>query len=229
LGLVTIGRPEEPWAVFAQPELPLPGIEGLDAIQSVELWLARHEGGGDDLSVLTAQLYLADAETRLLRARRWLLVRNIDERCIHSWGVLHHGGPESVWLLDEAARALVGGLWLAALFCSHSVCERHLAGLVGLDDQQQDQSRTLWGLGRLLEEADRRGILPADLREPLNRMNEARKASAHFRPLAYDGSLLRRAMAKDDGHAMESLEELAETDAFEAYETARLLICRVGL
>ena len=39
--------------VFAQPELPLSGIEALNAIESVELWLARNEGSGDDLNVMS--------------------------------------------------------------------------------------------------------------------------------------------------------------------------------
>ena len=228
LDLVTIPGPEEPWVVFAQPELPLSGIEALNAIESVELWLARNEGSGDDLNVMTAQLYLADAETRLSRARRWLLVRDINERCMHSWGVLLHGGTESAWLVDDAAHALVDGLWLASWLCSHSACERHLAGILSLDEQSLNQSWTRWGLGRLVEEAEKRGFLPPDLRERLNVMNEARKASAHFKPALHDGSLMNRVMARDLEPAMESMEELAEAEAFAAYETARSLIHRVG-
>lgn len=226
---MTIRGPEEPWIVLAQPELPLSGVEALSAIQSIELWLARNESSGDDLNVLTAKLYLADAETRLSRARRWLRVRDINERCTHNWGVLIHGGTEAAWLLDEAAHALADGLWLASLLCSHSACERHLAGILSLDEQSLNQSWARWGLGRLLEEAEKRGILPPDLREPLNLMNEARKASAHFKPPVYDGSLMNRAKARDLEPVMESLEELAEADAFAAYETARALIHRVGL
>ena len=71
--------------------------------------------------------------------------------------------------------------------------------------------------------------MPPDLREPLNRRNEARKASAHFKPPLYDGSLIRRAMARDPERVLESAEGLAEADAFAAYETARSLIHRAGL
>lgn len=176
LSLVTIRGPEEPQVVFAQPELPLQGVETLSAIQSVELWLARNGGADDDLNVVTAQLYLSDSESRLARARRWLLVREINERCTHDWGVLVHGGTESVWLLDEAAQALVDGLWLAALLCCHSACERHLAGILSMDE-----------------------------------------GSLH---------LMRRAIAINHEGALESVEALAEADAFAAYETAKSLVHR---
>lgn len=226
LSLVTIRGPEEPQVVFAQPELPLQGVETLSAIQSVELWLARNGGADDDLNVVTAQLYLSDSESRLARARRWLLVREINERCTHDWGVLVHGGTESVWLLDEAAQALVDGLWLAALLCCHSACERHLAGILSMDEGSLHRSWRSWGLGRLLDEAQQRDIVPSDLREPLNQMNEVRKASAHFKPPLYDGSLMRRAIAINHEGALESVEALAEADAFAAYETAKSLVHR---
>lgn len=201
----------------------------MNSIQSIELWLARNQESGDDLNLVTAQLYLADTDTRLLRARRWLLVREINQRCMQEWGVLVHGGTESVWLLDEAAHALVNGLWLASLLCSHSACERHLAGILSLYEESLHPSWTRWGLGRLLEEAETRGIVPSDLREPLNQMNEARKASAHYKPPLYDGSLMRRVMANSVEPVMESLDELAQEDAFAAYRTARSLIHRAGM
>lgn len=226
---MTTRGPEEPQIVFAQPELPLPDIVQLNAIQSVELWLARNDESNDDLHVITAKLYLADSDTRLLRARRWLQVREINERCTHDWGVLVHGGTESVWLLDEAAQALGDGLWLASLLCSHSACERHLAGIFSLDETSLHRSWTRWGLGQLLKEAEKRDIVPLDLLEPLNLMNEARKASAHFKPPTYEGSLMRRAWARDRQHAIETAEELAETDAFAAYQTAKTLIHRSGM
>ena len=215
--------------IFAQPELPLPGVEALSAIQSVELWLARNNESGDDLNLVAAQLYLTDAETRLVRARRWLLVREINERCTHEWGVLLHGGTESVWLLDEAAQAVVDGLWLTSLLSSHSASERHLAGILSLDEESLPRSWTRWGLGRLLEEAEKRGIVPRDLQEPLSAMNEARKASAHFKPPLHNGSLMRRAMSRDRHITVESVEQVAEEDALAAYETARSLVHRVGL
>jgi hypothetical protein len=106
---------------------------------------------------------------------------------------------------------------------------RHLAGILSLDEESLQRGWRSWGLGRLLEEAHQRDIVPSDLREPLNLMNEARKASAHFKPPSYDGSLIRRATARDHQRVMESAEGLAEADAFAAYETARSLIHRTGL
>lgn len=88
--------PEEPQIVLAQPELTLPGIAELNAVQSVELWLARNDESDEDLNSITAKFYLADSDTRLSRARRSLHVREIDERCMHNWGALVHGGSESV-------------------------------------------------------------------------------------------------------------------------------------
>ena len=132
---MTTGRVEEPHAVFAQPELPLPGLAELDSIGRVELWLASQENGYDDPDVVSARLYLRDNDTRVERAKRWIRVRGIQERCTHEWGDLVHGGPETVWLLDEAAHALAEGLWLASLLCSHSACERHLAGILAFDEE----------------------------------------------------------------------------------------------
>jgi len=148
---VTKGRFDEPQAVFAQPELPLRGIEALDAIRKVELWLSSQENGAHDLDVVSAHLYLSDNDTRVERAQRWIRVLEIDERCTHDWGVLVHGGAETMWLVNEAARSLVDGLWLASLLCTHSACERHLAGILSLDEDSLPRSWRSWGLGRMLE------------------------------------------------------------------------------
>ena len=225
-GYVTKGRFDEPQAVFAQPELPLRGIEALDAIRKVELWLSSQENGAHDLDVVSAHLYLSDNDTRVERAQRWIRVLEIDERCTHDWGVLVHGGAETMWLVNEAARSLVDGLWLASLLCTHSACERHLAGILSLDEDSLPRSWRSWGLGRMLETTRHREIVPPDLAEPLGRLNEARKVSAHFKPPLHDGSLMRRALAMEDPDILRSAEELAEADAFAAYETCRSLVHR---
>ena len=82
LDLVTIRGPEEPQIVFAQPELPLPEVEALNAIQSVELWLARNQESGDDLNLVTAQLHLVDTNTRL--SREALAASARDQRAVHA-------------------------------------------------------------------------------------------------------------------------------------------------
>jgi hypothetical protein len=179
-----------------------------------------------DLDVVSAQLYLRDGDTRLKRAKRWIRVLEIQERCTHDWGVLIHGGGETQWMLDEAAEALVGGLWLASLLCSHAACERHLAGILTFDEDSLPSSWRSWGLGRLLEAARGRDIVPADLWEPLETLNEVRKVSAHFKPPLHDGSLMRRALAREDRDLPGTAGDLAETDAFAAYETARSLVHR---
>ncbi|MGC4111770.1 MAG: hypothetical protein QM747_15400 [Nocardioides sp.] len=217
---------EEPHAIFGQPELPLADVDVLDAIQRVQLWLATHPDAVQDLDGLSARLYLKDNDTRVRRARRWLEIVEIDQRCSNQWGVLLHGGTETLWLLGEAAHGLVEGLWLASLLCSHAACERHLAGILEFSEDSLPESWRSWGLGRLLEEAQKREIVPSDLWEPLRALNETRKVSAHFKPPLHDGSLMRRAQAIERPDILQSAHELAEADAFSAYETARSLVHR---
>ena len=50
--------------------------------------------------------------------------------------------------------------------------------------------------------------------------------SAHFKPPLHDGSLMRRAYGMEHPDIARTTEELAEADAFAAYETARSLVHR---
>jgi hypothetical protein len=213
-------------AVFGQLELPFQDLEPLDAMRRVELWLASQpQGHSDDADVIAARLYLADGASRAQRARRWQRIREVHERATYEdGGVGVHGGPETVFLLDEAASALVEGLWLASLLCSHAACERHLAGLLSLDESALPRSWRAWGLGRLLVEARERDVLPAELVEPLEALNEVRKVSAHFKPPLHEGSLLRRAEDVKSDDFLQAASELSRADAFAAYETARSLM-----
>jgi hypothetical protein len=83
----------------------------------VELWLASQpQGLSDDTDVIAARLYLADGATRAQRAQRWQRILELHEGSTYEdGGVGVRGGPETVFLLDEAASALVEGLWLASL------------------------------------------------------------------------------------------------------------------
>ena len=54
---VTKGRIDEPKTVFAQPEPPLRGIEALDRIRKVELWLSSQENSAHDLDGVSAHLF----------------------------------------------------------------------------------------------------------------------------------------------------------------------------
>jgi len=210
--------------VFAQPELPLVGVDALSAKERVELWLSTGQKDDRDPEVVTARLYLHDADTRAQRARRWVRVREIYERNTNDWGVLAHGGPETVWLLEEAARALIEGVWLASLLCSHAACERHLAGMLAMVEDALPAGWRFWGLGRLLEAAQQRDMLPAHLVEPLGTLNAVRKSSAHFKPPLHEGALLNRAHNSGQPDLLQSALALAEEDAFSAYETARGLV-----
>lgn len=140
-----------------------------------------------------------------------------------------HGGPETAFLLDEAANALVEGLWLASLLCSHAACERHLAGLLSMIEDSLPSDWRRWGLGRLLVEAKQRAAVPHDLVDALDILNEVRKVSAHFKPPLHEGSLLNRAHAMGTGDWLQAAEDISKTDAFTAYETARSLIHRTTL
>jgi hypothetical protein len=62
--------------------------------------------------------------------------------------------------------------------------------------------------------------------EPLETLNEVRKVSAHFKPPLHEGSLMRRAHAYGHSDLLRAAEDLAEADAFAAYETARSLVHR---
>jgi hypothetical protein len=225
---VTTERFLEPRAIFDQPEFPLPGVEPLSPIERVELWLSSRDSSDIGVDCLGGQLFLSDNDTRGERAQRWARVREVDQRCMHSWGLLLNGGPETSWLLDEASHALVHGLWLASLLCCHAACERHLAGILSVDEESMPASWRRWGLGALLKEAHERGLVPEDLLESLDSLNETRKASAHFKPPMDDASLMMRASVLGLDGLIESVEWLAERDAFEAYETARSFVYRVS-
>lgn len=225
---VTTGRFLEPRAIFEQPEFPLPGVEPLGPIERVELWLSSRDPSDGDPDRFAGQLFLRDNDTRAERAQRWARVREVDQRCVHSWGLLLNGGPETSWLLAEASHALVHGLWLASLLCSHAACERHLAGILSVDEESLPPSWRRWGLGALLKEARERDLVPGDLLKPLDSLNETRKASAHFKPPMDDASLMMRASVLGLDGLIESVERLAERDAFEAYETARSFVYRVS-
>lgn len=224
---VSDNGPEEPRAVFAQPELPFEDLEALDAVRRIEQWLASQPVEAEnEVPVIAARLFLVDNASRMQRADRWREVSEINARCSHDWGVLMHGGPETVFLLDEAANALIEGLWLASLLCSHAACERHLAGLLSMDEDSLPPDWRRWGLGRLLVEATDRDALPSQLVSPLETLNEVRKVSAHFKPPLHEGSLLNRAHAVGTGDWLRTAEEISKSDAFSAYETARSLVHR---
>lgn len=213
--------------MFAQTELPFVDLEPLSAIQRVELWLAsRPAEVEDDVDVFAAQLYLLDSASRGPRAERWQQVTEIDARCSHNWGVMMHGGPETAFLLDEAASALIEELWLASLLCSHAACERHLAGLISMDEDSLPSDWRRWGLGRLLTEVKQRGLVPTDLVASLETLNDVRKVSAHFKPPTHEGSLLSRAHAMGTSSWIQAAEEISKADAFAAYEAARSLALR---
>ncbi len=181
-----------------------------------------------------------DLDVRTLAPEERLDFINAEiERALNgkSWAALS-AGEEGQLAWDAAVRTFVDGVWVAAIFCCHVVCEREVAGVISVSSVRlDDQLPTNWesfGLGRLLNEARRFDLLPPPLVDALHDLANARKPYGHWRPLTDDESLFRRAQAEHNvtGHPdRENLvERLVVRDATNAMRTTiRLYFGSYGL
>lgn len=146
------------------------------------------------------------------------------------WSV-RGGGEEAELVWRDALRSFVDGLWVACILCCHAVCEREVAGIIAISLANiNDQLGTRWesfGLGRLLAEAERQGLLPSQTIEDLRALTEARKPYGHWRSFTHDESLNSRIRRESEatGHPdyLNLMERLVVRDATKAIVTTTRL------
>jgi hypothetical protein len=175
-------RERRPGYTFAidQLQLDFSGIQPLSEQQQISAWL--QEVGSEDPRGLEALLVLRDHVDRDGRTKRWMEIQKIQSQYHSDWGWLIPGGEEAIWLYDESQRAYVCGLYLAALLCSHAACERVLSGCLLHYEDKLKKGWRFWGLGPLASHALQFGLIDIELKNKLDRLNEIRKVSAHYKP-----------------------------------------------
>lgn len=195
--------------VLNQLELPFDGLPSSTCSQRVSAWLEDQNEETED--VVCGHLFLVDAESRRRRAARWMDVRAIQARFHSDSGWLIPGGVEAVWLYEEACRSYMNGMYMAALLCSHSSCERVLAASLDSHERPLSKGWAMWGLGRLVPAAFELGLIDEGLKDRLLQLSELRKVSAHFKPPLSPNSITRRAIELFDLRP-----ELETEDGFDA-------------
>jgi hypothetical protein len=133
-------------------------------------------------------------------------------------------------LYHEAKLAYVQGVPFAALLCAHAACERALAGCMTPYESELPASWQRWGLGPLIAEAFKRGLIDQPLRDDLTSMNDVRRVTAHYKPPLEPKSIFARTIAdsaadiQNDEELEEALESVAYADAFAAIKAAVSLL-----
>ena len=103
----------------------------------------------------------------------------------------------SLTFLHEAAECYRQGLFAAALSCAHATCEQELAGRVAHRPQSAPAGWQRWGLGKLIEHAEREGWHTPDVIALLKATNENRRSVYHLRDLSAPDSLFHRAYERE--------------------------------
>lgn len=221
---VDVATSRGPIIALNQLELEFEGVTPLSAEERVARWLAEQEDESEE--VITAALFLEDGSSRADRAERWAEIRAIQAPYDRAHGWLVPGGSEAVWLYEESVRAYVHGLFLAALLCAHSACERVIAGCLLGYEEKLDKRWRRWGLGPLAAKALEFGLIDDDLRRGLDEVTELRKVSAHFKPpLEPNSVLVRTCRALAAGSELEdALESTLRSDAKTAIEITTWLL-----
>jgi hypothetical protein len=109
---------------------------------------------------------------------------------------LSGAGEEAMWTWSAAGTAFVQGNWIATVLCCHAVCERVLAGRfkpLWMDEALAPSRWQNMGLGRLLDELEKRDGIDSDVAARLRRMSEYRKPFGHWKDLMHPTGLFARA------------------------------------
>ena len=109
-----------------------------------------------------------------------------------------------MWTWSAAGTAFMQGNWIATVLCCHAVCERALAGRFKPFWMNEADAPSRWqnmGLGRLLEELEKRGGIDPDVAARLRRMSEYRKPFGHWKDFMHPTGLFARArpLVQEDG------------------------------
>jgi hypothetical protein len=212
--------------VLNQLELPLDGLPSSTCRQRVSAWLQYQAAETED--VVSGQLFLADADSRRDRAARWIEVHAIQARFARDSGSLVPGGIEAVWLYEEACRSYMHGMYMAALLCAHSSCERVLAGCLNWYEDRLPKGWAMWGLGRLVPAAFDLGLIDEALKDRLLQVSELRKVSAHFKSPMAPNSIMTRALVafqlRPELETEDGLDYLLARDALAALDATTELL-----
>ncbi len=86
---------------------------------------------------------------------------------------------EDIYLLSDAVRCYRIGIDSGAIFCAHASCERDIAAMLEATGAAPAGSQR-WGLGALVSYCAKSDLIPVELTENLNRLNEHRKTLYHY-------------------------------------------------
>jgi hypothetical protein len=216
-----------PPVVAGQLEFMFDGVEPLSLEEKIADWLDSQNEETPD--TLTAALFLVDNESRRRRANRWFEVRCVQARYDSDSGWLTHGGVEVIWLYDEACRSYINGAYFSALLCAHAACERVLADCLYPYREELDKNWLMWGLGKLIVAAGQHGIIDAEIMDQLDRLNQTRKVSAHYKSfLDSPTSVQRRAISVledyPDQDEEEVIDNITRSDALFGLQVASFLV-----
>jgi hypothetical protein len=215
-----------PPVVVGQLEFIFDGVEPLSLEKKIMDWLDSQNEETPD--TLTAALFLVDNESRRRRAERWFEVRCVQAPYDSDSGWLVHGGVEVIWLYDEACRSYINGAYFSTLLCAHAACERVLAGCLYPYRDELDKNWLMWGLGKLMVAAKQRGIIDVETLGELDKLNQIRKVSAHYKPfLDTSISVQRRAIRVlenyPDQDEDEVIDNITRSDALVGLRVASFL------
>lgn len=219
---------------YGQLQLELPGIRPLTVEEELEYRLKQLDDmrATETGEALELSLRLLDIMTLSERVMRLREITRVQAMYTGQGSWLIPGGVEVNWLREEAECAYIAGLPLATLLCCHAVCERVLADCLGqsqLRYGELEKSWERWGLGQLNKEALKRGIVSKGLNADLGKMNDNRRATAHFKhalePTAVWNRLFADRARSDGTVPAGELRTLMDDDALDAYRiTMRLLL-----
>lgn len=218
---------------YGQLQLELPGIRPLTVEEELEYLLKQLDdmGAVETDEVLKLTLQLLDIRTLSEKTTRLREITQVQAMYTGQGSWLIPGGVEVNWLCEEAEWAYIGGLPLATLLCCHAACERVLAGCIEASQVRYGELKNWesWGLGKLNAEALKRRVVSEGLNADLNRMNDNRRSTAHFKDALEPTAIWNRlfaSRARPDGTVpADGLRAMMDDDALDAYRiTMRLLL-----
>ncbi|MBF4601897.1 hypothetical protein ITJ55_13860 [Frigoribacterium sp. VKM Ac-1396] len=100
------------------------------------------------------------------------------------WGSLLTGGEEAMLTWQAAVDAFAQGNWVATLLCCQATCERTIAGLIAVTELgHENRQWERMGMGRLLDYAVEKALIPDSLSAELRLVCDRRKPYGHWKPV----------------------------------------------
>lgn len=225
--VIVINDPRGPEVIVGQLQLEFDGIAPLTLEDKLRQWLNSQDE--ETIETLTAWLFIADQDSRRRRASRLCEVLKVQEPHKYDPAWYLSGGAEAIWLYTEAWRDYINRAYFSALICAHAACERELAGCLFPYRDELDRRWLTWGLGKLISTSLERGIIDDDMGQELYKLNDIRKATAHFKvEHETPTSVQRRAMSlfatNNDSDFENTLNDMIRSDALFAIRIATLVL-----